>query len=335
MDQLADGWTLAMGWFFTLGLSVSACAGCMTDRSFDGSPPPLSANERAVQNRLRTHVYELAAGIGERNRQNYERLERARHYIEEQLRQAGYNAESRPFVFRGETFFNIEAILPGNELPNDNVVIGAHYDSVEGSPGANDNASGVAALVELARVLRGQELAATVRFVAFANEESPYFNTGEGMGSIQYVRSLEDTANSVRCMLSLETVGLYSNEPGSQKYPPLIGFLYPKRGNFIAFVGNVRSRSLVRRVVRSFRRTATLPSQWAALPASIPGVAWSDHRSFWEVGIPALMVTDTALFRDASYHLPSDTPERLDYESMTRLVMGLSRVVMELAGSEC
>ena len=126
-----------------------------------------------------------------------------------------------------------------------------------------------------------------------------------------------------RAMFSLETVGLYSDEPGSQHYPPLIGSLYPDRGNFIAFVGDLQPRGLVRETIGSFRAAATLPSE-ARAPASVPGVTWSDHRSFAEIGLPALMVTDTAPFRDPHYHRESDTAERLDYERMARLVAGLA-----------
>jgi Zn-dependent M28 family amino/carboxypeptidase len=303
----------------------------MPGDSYDAAPPPLSAEGEALRARLRAHVYELAERIGERNWPHYHGLELARDYIAGEFRRAGYEAALLPFAHRGATFHNVEAVLQTEPTAARCVVVGAHYDSVEGSPGANDNASGVAALLELARRLHGRRLPLAVRFVAFANEEPPYFNTGAGMGSVEYVRSLDDVANRVRAMLSLETVGFYRDEPGSQHYPPLVGLLYPDRGNFIAFVGNLRSRALVRTVVGHFRAVATLPSEGAALPASIPGVSWSDHRSFWAAGVPAVMVTDTAPFRDPHYHLASDTPERLDYGRMARLVEGLAHVVAALA----
>src|SRR5262249_54041571 len=176
------------------------------------------------------------------------------------------------------------------------------------------------------RVLRAQTLSLPIRFVAFVNEEPPYFNTGEGMGSVEYVRSFEHPAASIRAMLSIETVGMYSDKPGSQRYPPVIGMFYQDRGNFIGFVGDLSSRALVHRAIGSFRSVATLPSEGAVLPSAIPGIAWSDHRSFSAAGIPAAMVTDTAPFRDPHYHRSSDTPERLDYDRMARLVVCLAKV---------
>ena len=325
MREVALGALLAMLLVAGAAAGFVGCAVSMPGRSFDGTPPPLAAGDQGASDRLRAHVQALASAIGERNLDHYEGLERARAYIAEQLGAAGYQVATRPYEHRGETFYNLEAVLPGQS--SDTLVVGAHYDSVEGSPGANDNASGVAALIELARALHGTRPPMTVRFVAFANEEPPYFNTGEGMGSREYAKALVAAGTPARAMLSLETIGYYSDEPGSQHYPPLVGALYPDRGNFIAFVGDLQARALVRQTVEAFRAAATLPSEGAALPQSIPGVAWSDHRSFSEIGVPALMVTDTAPFRYPHYHRASDTPERLDYERMARLVSGLAEVV--------
>jgi Zn-dependent M28 family amino/carboxypeptidase len=305
----------------------------MPGESFRGTPPELSPEQKTLRDRLRAHVVTLAGDIGERNWPRYDGLERARSYISRQLEDAGYTVLDRPYVHSGETFHNIESMAPDHR-DGPSIVVGAHYDSVEGSPGANDNASGVAALIELARRMRAKTPSTPVRFVAFANEEPPYFNTGEGMGSVEYLKRFENPAESIRFMLALETVGLYSDRPGSQRYPAGVGLFYPDRGNFIAFVANPSSRGLLRRLVRLFRSVATIPSEGAALPAAVPGVAWSDHRSFWDAGIPAVMVTDTALFRDASYHRASDTPDRLDYERMARLVDGLAYAVAELGTGE-
>jgi Zn-dependent M28 family amino/carboxypeptidase len=318
-----------------LGLPAvfSGCAVWMPGESFRGEPPPLTGEQEALASRLRAHVVMLADEIGERNLSHYESLERARAYVVSELTGAGWIVTDHPYDFAGETFHNVEAMLPGaSDAPG--IVVGAHYDSAEGSPGANDNGSGVAALIELGRLLRPCAPAAPLRLVAFANEEPPYFDTGRGMGSAAYVRALGDANARVRCMLSLETMGFYRDEPGTQRYPPGVGLLYPDRGDFIAFVANPASRGCLRRLVGSFRAVATIASEGAALPAGIPGVAWSDHRSFWEAGIPAVMVTDTAPYRDPAYHRASDTPERLDYARLARVVDGLAHALVELAAGE-
>jgi hypothetical protein len=291
--------------------------------------PALTAEEIAVRDRLRAHVHALAIGIGERNSRNPGSLGRTRDYVVDRMRDSGYRPSVLPFEHGGETFHNVEVVLAGT-VSDASLVVGAHYDSVAASPGANDNASGVAVLLELARSLRASTPSRAVRFVAFPNEEPPYFDTGDGMGSVAYVRSLADP-RSVRAMLSIETVGYYSDAAGSQRYPPAVGWFYPDRGNFVAFVGNLGSRRLVRRAADAFRASTSLPAEHAALPAFVPGVSWSDHRSFWAAGVPALMVTDTALFRDPHYHRASDTAERLDYDRMARLVTGLVGVVTALA----
>jgi Zn-dependent M28 family amino/carboxypeptidase len=200
------------------------------------------------------------------------------------------------------------------------VVVGAHYDTVPGSPGADDNASGVAVLIELSKMLAG------IRFVAFANEEAPYF-LGPEMGSYVYAR---ERGKGVRAMFSLEMLGYYRDAPGSQTYPAPLGFFYPDRADFIAFVGDLGAIRLVRKAIGAFRRHASFPSEGLAAPAMIPGVSWSDHWSFRKHGYPAVMVTDTAFYRYPHYHLPSDTPEKLDYERMARVTMGLAAMLKEL-----
>jgi Zn-dependent M28 family amino/carboxypeptidase len=208
------------------------------------------------------------------------------------------------------------------------VLVGAHYDTVPGSPGADDNASGVAALIELAGLMGNEGL--PIRFVAFANEEMPYF-LSEEMGSWMSARRSRARGETVRAMLSLEMLGYYRDEPRSQTYPPPLGLLYPDRANFIAFVGDLGARGLVRRAIGLFRKHAQFPSEGVAAPSFVPGVTWSDHWSFRRHGFPAVMVTDTAFNRYPHYHLPSDTPERLDYERLARVTLGLAGVLRELA----
>ncbi len=304
----------------------------MPGLSYKGDLPQMLASETFLRDRLRQHVHALASDIGERHWHAYGNLERARLYIDEQLRGLGYGVEHQRFEFSGRSFYNVEARLRGSQGSARSIVVGAHYDTVEGSPGANDNASGIAALLELARELRGSNLPLTIRFVAFANEEAPFFKTRKGMGSIEYLRRMGDPAATVVAMVSLETIGFYSDAEGSQAYPPLLSFFYPNKANFIAFVGNLHSRKVVRSMLRSFRKNAVIPSVGIAVPPILPGLSWSDHRSFWQAGIPAVMVTDTALYRDPEYHLGTDTPERLDYDRMARVVSGLIVAISTVGG---
>lgn len=299
-------------------------------RSHAGAMPPLSEEERALRDRLARHVQVLAGGIGERNVWRLDRLREASGYVQDGFREHGYEVEVQAFDAMGRTVENVAAERRGGALSDEIVVVGAHYDSVAGSPGANDNATGVAALLELARAFATRSPARTVRFVAFANEEPPFFQTDD-MGSLHYARRAKARGERVVAMLSIETIGAYSDEPGSQQYPlPLFGALYPDTADFITFVGNVGSRHLVRRAIGAFRAGTAFPSQGAAVPGGIPGVGWSDHWAFWQQGYPAIMVTDTALFRYGPYHTLGDLPAQVDYDRMSRVVAGLAAVVADL-----
>jgi len=298
--------------------------------SFSGSLDPLSADGLQIRNNLLAHVRALSLDIGERNLQKHRQLEAAAEYIADKLKQSGYEVRFQQYEVAGKPVSNVEAVLGGAELAQQNIVIGAHYDTVAGTPGANDNASGVAAVLELARLMKTRQPRRTVRFVLFPNEEPPYFQTPQ-MGSMVYARDLKQRNVRVEAMLSLETIGAYSDKPGSQTYPGGLDALYPSTGNFIGFVGNTESGALVRRVIRAFRDSTRFPSEGAAAPASLPGVGWSDHWSFWQHGYPAVMVTDTAPFRYEHYHAASDTPDKLDFDRMAIVVAGLQHVTGHLA----
>ena len=267
---------------------------------------------------------------------NQPNLRKAADWLEASLRAAGYHLRRERYALAGHPYENVVAERRGTVRPREIVVVGAHYDAVEDrklqvTPGANDNATGVAALLALARALADVDTARTLRFVAFANEEPPSFRT-EAMGSLVHARRARERGDDVVAMLSLETIGYYTDAPGTQKYPPPLDLFYPDTGNFIAFVGNVASRRLVREAVAGFRRHTRFPSEGAALPEALPGVGWSDHWSFWQAGYPAIMVTDTAPFRYPHYHTLEDTPDKIDFERTARVVAGLEQVLRELAG---
>lgn len=299
-------------------------------RSYQGALPPLSTTQSEFAWHLSEEVRQLSSAIRERNLPHEGSLQVTADYLRRELAAAGYAPTEQVYSIQGEAVSNIEADLLGNASADGAVIVGAHYDSVDGTAGADDNASGVAATLELARLLQGSHLRRTVRFVFFVNEEPPYFQTAH-MGSVVYARKLKHDGVPVSAMISLETIGFYSDAPGSQKYPPLLNLLYPSRGDFIGFVGNSESRDLVRRATRAFRESAKCPSEGIAAPGNWPGIGWSDQWSFWQEGWPGIMVTDTAPFRYPYYHTASDTADRVDFEKMARVVEGLRNVVVSLA----
>jgi hypothetical protein len=304
----------------------------MPGASHRGPLPSFTEAERHLAAELERDVRVLAGKIGDRS--SIPAQGRAIHFIEHSLQESGLTARSHVFSFPNGVDVvercNVWTEILGSTHPDQIVVVGAHYDSVKGCPGANDNASGVAALLAIARRLAASQPERTLRFVAFTDEEPPCFQT-ERMGSLAYAKACKAKGENIAAMISLETLGCYSEEEGSQTYPlPILRFAYPSRGNFVAFVGNVASSGLVREAIETFRETTAIPSEGTALPGWIPGVGWSDQWSFWQQGYPAIMVTDTAPFRYRHYHKASDTPDKLDYERLARVVEGLSRVVARL-----
>ncbi|HSD96085.1 MAG TPA: M28 family metallopeptidase [Sulfuricaulis sp.] len=282
---------------------------------------------------LRMHVQTLAGKIGERNVWRPHALRAAADYLRHHWEVQGYRVSAHEVTFERGRWANLEVSRPGRQAPNEIVVIGAHYDSVSGSPGANDNGSGVAALLELARLFAARDVGRSVRFVAFVNEEPPFFRTGD-MGSEQYARAARLKGEDIRAMLALETIGYYDDAPGSQHYPPFFSLFFPDRGNFIGMVSNFGSRALLKRAVAVFRAASNFPLESVATFGWVPGVDWSDHASFWNEGYPAIMITDTALYRYPYYHSVQDTPDKVDYARLARVTEGLAAVVEALAKSD-
>ncbi len=315
-----------------VGLIAFAAVFCtaMPGRSFRGPLGALDAREQRYVTELRADVRTLAETIGRRDTTRADSLHAASDALVASLRAAGYDPKRHPYTTDAVSCDNLDVEIPGDARPTEIVLIGAHYDAVVGVPGADDNASGAAAILALARAFHGKHVARTLRFALFTNEEPPHF-WNDDMGSLVYAREVKARGENVVAMLSLESIAYFSDAPGSQHYPPPIGLLYPSRGDFIAFVGNIASRSLTRHAVDLFRKTAHVPSEGAALPAAIPGIGWSDQWAFWQVGYPGVMVTDTAPFRNPNYHRASDVPATLDYERFARVVAGIEDVVAALA----
>jgi Zn-dependent M28 family amino/carboxypeptidase len=312
---------VATAWFLCYMVRVPGA-------SYTGPPKPLSEKERITAAALQGHVAAIASR--EHNVFQSAALEASAQYIEKTFEGLGYVVLLQRFRSGPVEVRNIEVEVPGGARASEIVLVGAHYDSVVGAVGANDNGSGVAALLELARRFKDAGPARTLRFVAFVNEEPPFYHS-DAMGSRQYARRSRERGESIAAMFSLETIGYYSDDPGSQRYPFPLGFFYPSTGNFVAFVSNLASRPLLHQALASFRRHGGIPSEGVAAPAMIPGVDWSDHWSFWQEGWPALMVTDTAPYRYPHYHTMQDTPDKVDYERLGRVVTGLEGMLRDVA----
>lgn len=281
-----------------------------------------------IEYRLRQHIWKLSEEIGERHYENPGSLQKTADYIEDVLNQSGLKPEEQIY---GNDYKNIIAEIPGLVTPNEIILIGAHYDTVWMSPGADDNASGVSVLLELARILSSYRFEKTLRFVAFTNEEQPFADSAN-MGSIINAQRSRILHENIVAMYSLEMLGYYSDKPGSQHYPSPLDRFYPDRASFIAFVANLSSGMLLARTLFAFRQLSDFPNQGLLAPESlVPDIRRSDHASFWDAGYPAIMVTDTANFRNINYHTVGDVERTLDYEKMAKLTRDLALTFSSLA----
>lgn len=287
------------------------------------------APETPLADRLRQHVERLAGEIGERNVFRPQALHAAENFIRDTWTAQGFEVKAQEYSVADVRSANLEITLPG-QGEKEYILVGAHYDTISPSPGADDNASGVAALLELSNLLKDAEPKCDLRLVAFVNEEPPFFFTPR-QGSRVYAKQARRRGERIRLMLSLEMLGYYSDIPGSQRYPPIFKWFYPDRADFIALVSNFRSRREMRRLASAFRATSLFPLEQVATFFWIPGVAWSDHLSFWREGYRAMMLTDTAFFRNPHYHSAMDTPETLDYQRMAAVTEGLAGALARLA----
>jgi hypothetical protein len=286
--------------------------------------------ERDLAARLKATVTHLSVEVGERHMDKSWNYASATDDLARDFEKMGYEARRQGYTIGTDVVQNIEAKVGGGRHGDESVVVGAHYDTEHGTPGADDNASGVAAVIELARLFRDKKPDRTILFVLFANEEAPFAQT-EKMGSLVYAKDLVAAGTRVVAMLSLESIGYFSAEPGSQHYPTQLASRYPTTGDFIAVVGNEASRGLCENLTRTLKSSATLPVVGDVLPDAVPEASRSDHWAFWKLGLPAVMITDTAPFRNPHYHKPTDLPERLDFDRMARVVSGLAKTLEVLA----
>lgn len=333
--QLIDKPTLIwLAIFFVILMTLAFCAWWtmfrMPEQSYKGQLPTLQKDEIILQNELRQDIQKIGIEIGARNKNYYQNLDDTRSFLVGKFTQFGYQVKQQEYKIKEQTYYNIEVEKLGTEKPNEVILVGGHYDSALHSPGANDNGTGASATLELARIFARKSTKRTIRFIAFVNEEPPFFQT-ENMGSLVYAKQIKQRKEKVIAMLSLETMGYFSDTEQSQKYPFPIGLFYPNKGNFISFIGNLNSGDLVHQSIASFRRHTQFPSEGVVLPEEIPGVGWSDQWSFWEQGYPGIMVTDTAPYRYPYYHTKADTPDKINFDKFARVVSGLSEVISDLA----
>ena len=296
----------------------------------------MDANRETIEANLRLHVDRLAGLIGPRTLSKPKTIEATIGYIEDQWTEMGFENDRECYDAIGDEATNLIIERPGSKRADEVILLGAHYDTVFSTPGADDNASAVAVLLEISRLLRDHTGKRTARYAAFACEEPPYFNM-DLMGSQHHARRSRQRGDNIVGMLCLEMVGYYSLVKGSQAIPPDIPKwlhrFFPQRGNFLAAVGNIPSWKLNWQFRRGFKRgTRRMPLFSICLPEKIHEIRLSDNSSFWDQGYPALMLTDTSYLRNPNYHQSTDTPETLDYPRMTEVTLGFAAAMRRLLG---
>ena len=285
---------------------------------------------RKIYNRLYTYVDVLSNKIGPRNPQHYDALKKASDYIADQMTKGNNTLKVQQYVYDNKKFKNLIFEKPGNSKSDEIIIIGAHYDTVLDSPGADDNATGIAGLLALIRLLHHYDSHRTLRFVAFTLEEPPFFAT-EQMGSYVHARSCKDQDENIVAMIALEMLGFYTEKRRSQRYPfPDMKGRYPDRGNFIAVVGNDQSRQLGINFTEKIEEASIIKTESIFPISTAHGIELSDHSSFWKFDYPAIMITDTAFYRNQNYHENSDTIDKLNFRYFTRLVFALCYALREL-----
>lgn len=291
--------------------------------------PQLSQKSAVDPARLQSHVEMLSLQLSPRDESHPGNLDRAAAYIRTEFEKAGARVSEQPYQVNDKIYRNVIGKF-GAET-SERVVIGAHYDTAGPFPGADDNASGIAGLIELAHLLGKQNLPVTVELVAFTLEEPPYFHTAQ-MGSAVHAAALRQAGVKVRVMLSLEMIGYFSDVPGSQAFPAtFLSVFYPSRGDFIGVVGRFQDGLKVRRVKKAMLSGSALPVYSISAPTFVPGVDFSDHLNYWQAGYTAVMITDTAFYRNRNYHSAQDTPEKLDYQRMAMVIEGVYAAVLSQA----
>jgi Zn-dependent M28 family amino/carboxypeptidase len=274
--------------------------------------------------------------LGPRNSEsliNYQQLRKCEEWIVEKWKSQGYLPTRHSAAVEGKEYYNIVIEIPGTVTPSEIVIISAQYDTLPDSPGANNNGSGVATLFQLSKLIRNFRPRRTVRLIEFVNEEDPFWGTDK-MGSYIYAKNCYNRNEDIKVMLSLDAIGIYKNSSGTQNLPFPFSLFYPDRGNFLAFIGNISSRPYVKAVTAGFKKGSSFPIAAGVAPEWVDGVTWSDHYSFWKFGYPAVQITDTGGFRSASHTTKDDTMEKISFNALSRVVVGMYSALIDLAQND-
>ena len=312
--------------FFVLIIPIFSTWILVAQPTFSKNSPSAVTLESS---RLRAHVLKLSKDYFPRSHTNPINLDRCAEYIRAHFEKAGADPSIQEFTVLGKKYQNAIGFFGDNT--GERIVVGAHYDARINTPGADDNASGISGLIELAYLIGKEKLNTGVELVAYTLEEPPFFGT-ENMGSAHHAKLLHDQKIRVRCMIALEMIGYFSNVPDSQSYPvPVLKIFYPNKGNFIAIVGRLDQRKIVKKIKRLMKGATGLPVYSVNAPLVVPGIDFSDHRNYWQYGYDAVMITDTAFYRNQEYHKPGDTADRLNYELMGKAVIQVFEAIKGLA----
>ncbi len=283
-----------------------------------------------IRKELESDIYYMSVRLGPRNTFSYEQLQKCAEWIKKRWESQGYAVKSHKFSIQGKDYENLEIEIKGQKSPTEIVIVSAQYDTLPDSPGANNNASGVAVLLQLSNLLKNSSPDRTIRLINFVNEEDPFFGT-KWMGSLRYAEDSYRKHENIKIMISLDSIGIYKDEPGSQKLPFPFSEFYPDRGNFLAFIGNIPSRNYLKKVTTGFKKGSSLLIGAGVAPEWVKGVTWSDHSSFWKFDYPGVQITDTGAYRSASHTTKEDTMEKINFDALSRVVAGMYCATIELA----
>jgi hypothetical protein len=295
--------------------------------------------EASMQNELGVIERELwdivsyfADTLGQRNPPHYEALTAARDWITAIWESQGYEVKTQSFLVEGKECTNLEIEIPGRSVPSEIVILSAQYDTWPDAPGANNNGSGMAVLLKLSEMLKSHQPDRTLRLVAFTTQEPPYTNT-EAMGSLRYAQRCRERDEDIRVEISMDAIGIYKHEPGTQKIPFPFSLFYPSRGNFLAFIADLKTRPYVVETTRGFKKGSSFPIEAASVPGWVKGASWSDHGSFWQYGYAGMQITDTGTYRALSHTTSEDTIEKIDFTALARITIGMYCSILELTSA--